>query len=169
MYGMTVYETKREKKRTIMWIGLKEIWQLAWWSDETRFDIFGSNRCQLRKAHMHLSGPVSGHLSFVFVFLNISQRHNFQVLSLFAINSFLVLSLLLLSYTRPVSSFVCWFFFFPSLMVQRYCFYPCQTVLYLTCFIVSTKEMGTIIIMCVCNRLLESERHGTGSRVGSFF
>lgn len=115
MYGMTVYETKREKKRTIMWIGLKEIWQLAWWSDETRFDIFGSNRCQLRKAHMHLSGPVSGHLSFVFVFLNISQRHNFQVLSLFAINSFLVLSLLLLSYTRPVSSFVCWFFFFPLL------------------------------------------------------
>lgn len=57
---------------------------------------------------MHLSGPVSGHLSFGFVFfLNISQRHNFQVLSLFAINSFLVLSLLLLSYTRPVSSFVC--------------------------------------------------------------
>lgn len=29
MYGMTVYETQREKKRTIMWIGLKEIWQLA--------------------------------------------------------------------------------------------------------------------------------------------
>lgn len=56
---------------------------------------------------MHLSGPVSGHLSFVCFFLNISQRHNFQVLSLFAINSFLVLSLLLLSHTRPVSSFVC--------------------------------------------------------------
>lgn len=108
---------------------------------------------------MHLSGHVSGHLSFVcFLKKNISQGHNFRVLSLFAINVFF--SPVITSFVLHSSSFlICLILFFPSLMVQRYCFYPCQTVLSLTCFIVSTKEMGTNYVCLQQAARIRETRH----------